>query len=404
MNLALEISRRYLFSKKTTNVINIITGIAAVGISIGTAALLLVLCVFNGFEDLVIGLMGDFNPDVKITPTVGKTFAIDTTQLQKIRGLAGVSSASVSLEEIAFFQYAGTQDFGIIKGVDADYQNVTKLDSAVKEGHYALQRKDTYFAVVGAGIRNKLAINIDNPLEALSVFMAKREEVGPLEPQFRSDRMMPVGTFSIQQDFDNQYIITALPLVQQLLAQPNQASAMEVKLKKSSDKKTLQEIRTILGKKFTAKDKFQQNEAFLKIMNVEKWMSFVILCLTLILVAFNLVGALWMIALDKNKDISILKTMGMEDNEVRNTFLGIGFWLIGFGLIGGFLIAGLLYFLHKTIGLVPIPDGFLVDKYPAEMRISDFLVVGITVLLIGILAAIPAAMKAKSIPAMVDSN
>ena len=193
MNLALEISRRYLFSKKTTNVINIITGIAAVGISIGTAALLLVLCVFNGFEELVVGLMGNFNPDVKITPSIGKTFVIDTVQLAKIRGLEGVSAASVSLEEIAFFQYAGTQDFGIIKGVDNNYKNVTQLDSAVKEGHYALQRGDAYYAVVGAGIRNKLAINVDNPLEPLSVFMAKREETGPLEPQFRSSMNYEFG-------------------------------------------------------------------------------------------------------------------------------------------------------------------------------------------------------------------
>jgi lipoprotein-releasing system permease protein len=404
MNLALEISRRYLFSKKTTNVINIITGIAAVGISIGTAALLLVLCVFNGFEELVIGLMGNFNPDVKITPTLGKTFVIDSVQLAKIRGLEGVVAASVSLEEIAFFQYAGTQDFGIIKGVDGNYQNVTQLDSAIKEGHYALQRGEAFYAVVGAGIRNKLAINIDNPLEPLSVFMAKREAVGPLEQQFRSDKMMPIGTFSIQQDFDNQYVISSLPMVQQLLAQPNQASAIEVKMKKSTDKKTLQMIRDILGEKFVAKDKFQQNEAFLKIMNIEKWMSFVILCLTLVLVAFNLVGALWMIAMDKKKDISILKSMGMEDTQVRNTFLSIGFWLIGFGVIGGFLLAILLYFLHQSFGLVPIPEGFLVDKYPAQIRAFDFIVVGITVLLIGILAAIPAALKAMSIPAMVRED
>ena len=404
MNLALEISRRYLFSKKTTNVINIITGIAAVGISIGTAALLLVLCVFNGFEELVVGLMGNFNPDVKITPTIGKTFVIDSVQLAKIRGLEGVSSASVSLEEIAFFQYAGTQDFGIIKGVDNNYKDVTQLDSAIKEGHYALQRGEAFYAVVGAGIRNKLAINVDNPLEPLSVFMAKKEDTGPLEQQFRSDRMLPIGTFSIQQDFDNQYVISSLPMVQQLLAQPNQASAIEVKMKNSTDKNTIQAIRNILGEKFTVKDKFQQNEAFLKIMNIEKWMSFVILCLTLVLVAFNLVGALWMIAMDKKKDISILKSMGMEDIEVRNTFLGIGFWLIGFGILGGFILAILLYILHQQIGLVPIPEGFLVDKYPAQMRPIDFIVVGITVLLIGILAAIPAALKAKSTPAMIRED
>jgi lipoprotein-releasing system permease protein len=401
MNLALQISRRYLFSKKTTNVINLITGIAAVGIAVGTAALVLILCVFNGLEVLVSSMMGNFNPDLKITPTLGKTFAIDSTQLAKLRSIKGVEKISFSLEEIAFFQYGGTQDFGIIKGVDSEYKNVTQLDSAIREGFYALQKGDNYFAVVGAGLRNKLGINVDNPLEPLNIYMVKKEEVGALDNQFRSAQAKPIGTFSIQQDFDNQYIITSLPLAQELLAQPNRASAIEVKLQNNIDKNTIEAVRNLLGKDFIVKDKYQQNEAFFKIQNIEKWMSFVILSLMLVMVAFNLVGALWMIAMDKKKDISILKSMGMDDLQIRNTFFGVGLWLIGVGVLAGFALALLVYGLHQYTNIFPNPEGFIVDKYPAELRFSDFVVVGLTVFSIGMLAAIPAAIRAKNTPAMI---
>jgi lipoprotein-releasing system permease protein len=403
MNLALSIARRYLFGVKKTNTINIITGIAAVGISIGAAALLLVLCVFNGFEMLVIGLMGTFNPDVKILPATGKTFTIDSVQIAQLKKTQGVDNLTITLEEIAFFNYAGNQDFATIKGVDADYKKVTALPSAIKEGKYLLETDNRYFAVVGAGIRNKLGINVDNPLEPLTVYMAKREEVGPLEQQFRTNQMLPIGTFSIQQDFDNQYVIASLAMVQGLLNQPNQASSIEVKLHRPTDKKAIDELRKILGEKFIVKDKFQQNEAFLKIMNIEKWMSFVILTLTLILVAFNLIGALWMIVLDKKTDISILKSFGMSNLQVRNIFLGVGIWLVGMGLLVGLILGISLYLLHKKIGIIPVPEGFLIDSYPAELRFSDIMIVSVTVFLIGILAAVPAALKAKNMPSTLSA-
>jgi lipoprotein-releasing system permease protein len=401
MQLPLYISRRYLFSKKSTNAINIITGIATLGIAVGTAALILILCVFNGFEDLISNMMGNFNPDVKIIAAKGKSFELDSTKILALRAVAGVEDVAVSLEEIAFFEYAGTQDFGIIKGVDKNYADVTNLTSAIQEGRFLTEDRDQFYAVVGAGIRNKLSVNVENPIEPLSIFTAKREEAGPLEQQFRQQVAMPIGTFAIQQDFDNQYVITSLDLVQRLLSQTNQASALEIKLKNSSDKTALANIRALFNEGFVVKDKYQQNESYLKIMNVEKWMSFAIVCLTLILVAFNMIGSLWMIVLDKKKDISILKAMGMNNVQVRNIFLGTGFWLVIFGMLSGFLLSILLYVYHKNIGLVPVPEGFMMDSYPASMRWFDFITVGITVIAIGVIASIPAARKAMSISALV---
>ena len=400
MQLPLYISRRYLFSKKSTNAINIITGIATLGIAVGTAALILILCVFNGFEDLITNMMGNFNPDVKIIAAKGKSFDLDSAKILVLRNINGVEDVAVSLEEIAFFEYAGTQDFGIIKGVDKNYAEVTNLKSAIQEGRFLTEDRDQFYAVVGAGIRNKLSVNVENPMEPLSIFTAKREEAGPLEQQFRQQVAMPIGTFSIQQDFDNQYVITSLDLVQRLLSQTNQASALEIKLKNSTDKTALSNIRNLFNEGFIVKDKYQQNESYLKIMNVEKWMSFAIVCLTLILVAFNMIGSLWMIVLDKKKDISILKAMGMNNLQVRNIFLGTGFWLVILGMLSGFLLSIVLYVYHKNIGLVPVPEGFMMDSYPASMRCFDFVTVGITVITIGIIASIPAARKAMSISAM----
>lgn len=401
ISLPLFISRRYLFSKKSTNAINIITTIAMVGIAVGTAALILILSVFNGFEDLISTMMGNFNPDVKVIAAKGKTFVIDSTQLKALRDIEGVADVAISLEEVAFFQYAGAQDFGIIKGVTNNYDKIVNLDSTLQEGRFLTEDADNYYAIVGAGLRNKLAINVDNPLEPLSIYMAKREQSGALDQQFRQQVALPIGTFAVQQEFDNQYIITSIALAQRLLAQTNQASAYEIKLKTRQDQKTITAIRNFLGNNFTIKDRYQQNEAFLKIMNVEKWMSFAIVSLMLILIAFNMIGSLWMIVLDKKKDISMLKAMGMDDKQVHHTFLSTGFWLVMMGLIVGFLLAILLYIYHKNIGLIPVPEGFVMDTYPASMRWYDFITVGVTVIAIGLIASIPAARKAATIPALV---
>jgi lipoprotein-releasing system permease protein len=400
LQLPFYISGRYLFSRKSTNAINIITGIATLGISVGTAALILILTVFNGFEDLVNGMMGNFNPDVAITPASGKTFRADSTGIAALKGIKGVKAVGLSLEEVAFFEYAKIQDFGIIKGVSKNYDQIVNIDSTIQEGLFKTEDRDNYYAVVGAGLRNKLAVNVENPLEPLSVFMAKSEETGAAEQQFRQQVAMPIGVFSVQQEFDNQYVISSLEMVQRLLAKKDEVSAYEVKLERKDDRQTIDDIRQLMGSEFVVKDRFQQNAAFLKIMNVEKWMSFAIVSLMLVLIAFNMIGSLWMIVLDKKNDIAVLKSMGMNDRTVRNIFLGTGLWVIGIGMAFGFLLSVILYLYHKQVGLIPVPEGFMMDTYPASMRVIDFFIVGCTVVLIGVIASIPAARKAMSIKAL----
>ncbi len=385
---------------RNVNAINIISGISVFGISVGTAALILVLSVFNGFEELISGLFGAFNPDVKITPARGKTFIPDDTLLLQLSEVDGVLKVSKSLEEVAFFEYKGSRDFGIIKGVDEVYSQVTRIDSTIREGKMEFKKGDRQQAVLGIGMRNKLSVNIDDEFTPVTVYMAKksRSNVKPFKKRF----VYPVGTFVIQQDFDNQYILCSLGFVQRLLDAKGQISALEVSFQPDADQAaTLTAIRKLMGSDFIVKDRYQQDEAFLKLMNLEKWMSFAILSLTLVLVAFNMIGSLWMIVLDKKKDIAILKSMGTTNRSIRNIFINQGLLLSLLGMVIGFTVATVLYFSQKYFGIVPIPEGFVVNAYPISMQLPDFFAVTLTVLVIGFLASLPPALRAARVSALI---
>ncbi len=401
MNLPLKIARRYLFAKKSTNAINVITGISVFGLALGTAALVLVLAVFNGFEKLIMGMMSNFNPDVKITATKGKTFVTDTLKISQLRQLNGVVLLSETLEEIAFFEYDKSQAFGTLKGVDDNFHRINHIDTTIREGEYLLIDEQADYAVLGGGMRNQLGVYESSFSTPLSIYMPKREGGGGAFSQpFTKRFLYPKGAFVIQTEFDNQYVLTNIDFMRDLLDAPNEVSAYEIKLKTGENaKQTLTDIRRIMGEGFTVKDRYQQDEAFMKVMNVEKWMSYAILGLTILLVAFNMVGALWMIVLEKQKDITILKSMGATEKLIRNIFLNEGLLMCLTGLISGFVIAMGLYAYHVYAdgGLVPLPPGFATDRYPVALKFSDFIVVAITVISIGMLASLPAASRAMRV-------
>ena len=401
MALAWRIARRYLFSKRSTNAIHIITGIAVFGIAVGAAALLLVLSVFNGFEDLITGMYNSFNPDLKITPTQGKTFPADPAFLSRIRAVPGVKDISCTLEEVAFFEYKNSQDFGTLKGVDTNYIKVSSVDSMVREGVFRLEQEDRSYAVLGLGMRNKLNVNVDDVFSPLAVYMPKRKETAALEQAFRKRFVYPAGTFVIQQEFDNQYIITNLEAARELLGYEDEVSALEIRLEAGATPQSVQSvISTQLGPEFTVKNRYQQEETFMRLMQVEKWMSFAIVSLMMLMVSFNLIGALWMIVLEKQPDISILKSMGGTDRLVRNIFLLEGILLCIIGIVAGFLLSGGIYVAQKQLGIVSIPGNLVIDSYPISMRFSDLPVVAATVLGIGLLASLPPALRAVRVPAL----
>lgn len=401
MNFPLLIARRYLFAKRSTNAINIITGISVLGVAIGTAALLLVLSVFNGFEDLLSGLFGHFNPEIKVAPAKGKTFGIDSLVLAKVRGLDGVEIVSETLEEIAFFEYEGSQDFGVLKGVDRFFAEVNRIDSTIREGRYIFQTEDRNCAVLGAGMARKLSVNVENFAVPLTVYMPAEQRGGILDKPFKARIVYPMGSFAIQQEFDNQYILAGLDFAREVMGVSDSiVSSLEIKCKQGANVADVKaRISGVLGPRFTVKDHYEQNEAFFKVMNLEKWMGFAITSLMLILMAFNTLGALWMIVLDKQKDISVLKSMGATDQNVRAIFLLEGLLLTLLGMVIGLLLAMILYYLQKTFGIIAVPPGFLVESYPIAMRLHDFLPVVATVVSIGMLASLAPARRAEKVPA-----
>ena len=397
MNLSLRVAWRYIFGKKSTNVINVISAISVLGLAVGTAALILVLSVFNGLSVLISGMFGAFNPDLLVLPAQGKNIAIDSPLVNKLQSVEGVIAISAILEELALFENEGVQAFGKIKGVDNQYDQVSRIGGYLYTGELKFMDGDIPLGVLGIGIADRLGVNIYDPFANILAYAPKRDRRGAMDKPFKSMLLKPGGLFLIQQEFDNEYILCDLEFAQSLLELPGQISAYELKLQPEKSKQAISDIGRILGANYRMKDRYQQDEAFLKIQNLEKWIGYIILTLTLILVSFNLIGAIWMILREKVLDISIFRAMGLNNKQIGRIFVYMGLLLGGLGAGAGVVLALFIYWLQITYGLVTIPDGFAVSTYPVDLSWWDVVVVACTVLFIGLLAGLPAAKRASGI-------
>ena len=401
MRFPLNVALRYLFGKKSTNAINIITGVSIVGIGVGTAALILVLSVFNGFESLLASLMNTVNADLKISPERGKTFIPDSNMLDALATLPGVESISLTLEETAMIEYEGNQDFCVLKGVDDNYKITTTIDSAIIQGEFKLHDGDIQYLVMGGGLSNRLNVNVRNVFKPVTVYTPKKKR-GPADAPFKRRDAYPIARFSIKQDYDYTYVFSSLEFARELLSLPRSVSAIELNTSPDFPGKSFQEqIGEIVGEGYQILDRYEQNDALFKLMRVEKWLSYAIAGLTLFIVSFNLIGALWMIVLDKKQDLSILKAMGATSAQIYRLVLYEGLLVSGVGIVAGVALALILYALQVTIGIVRFPEGFVVEAYPVVLQWTDFLVVGLTVLGIGYLASVLPARRGSLITAYV---
>jgi lipoprotein-releasing system permease protein len=395
------IARRYLFSKKTTNAINLITGISIAGITVGMAALILELAVFNGFESLLAGLFNKFNPDIKITATSGKFFESDSLIKTKLLNIEGVLHVSEVLEEVALFDHEDNIAFASIKGVDANYLNVNNIKSTIISGEFDPGHKGDPGAIIGVNLKNRLGISIQNPLSNLKIFVPRTKRRTILDQPFKSAYLRPTGAFAFQHEHDNQYIFSDLSFVENLLNKQGQRSAYEVSVDNgASIAKIKSDMSEMLGSEYLIQNRMEQDAAFFRLMNLEKWMFYALFCLTLVLIAFNMIGALWMIVLDKKKDISVLKALGADSNTIYRIFMNEGLLISGIGVIVGSVLALALYWYHTQYGLIAIPDGFIVDRYPMKLIWTDFVIASITMLCIGLLASWMPARKARKISAI----
>jgi len=408
MMLNIEIAKRYLFGKKSTNAINYITWISVLGIAIGTAALILILSVFNGFQSFISGMYNAFNPDLKITPYEGKYFEVTDSQLASIISIDGVIGVSRTVEEVALFEYKDIQKPGMIKGVDQYYRSVTGLDSAITRGTYPRLEGDVNYCLVGRVMSVNLSINPNDKLTPMTVYMPLREKksvMSKMGKEFKSLSVYPAGVFTVSGDTDAQYVVASISFVNKLLGQKDQISALELALSPDHDDGEVKAaIAAVLGDGFVQKNRYEQDAAFLRIMNIEKWISFLIVSMVLLIIAFNMVGSLWMMVLEKKKDIAILRSMGYDTSHIRGIFMWEGMLISTIGIAIGITIALVLYFLQKQYGLVGIPDGFMIDAYPIDIQWSDFVVVIFTVLTIGGLASLLPAIRAGQVTASVRAE
>jgi lipoprotein-releasing system permease protein len=392
MNLTFFIAKKYFFSRKSPRAVNIISLISVIAVAFGTSALIIVLSVFNGFETLVKSLYNSFDPDIKITSAEGKTFSSDVVPVEKLKKIQGVNFIVPVIEENTLLRYHDKQYIATIKGVTSDFAKMSGLDTMITDGQMLLQSGDTNFAVVGSGIAYNLNLNIGDFQPQLDMFVPKREAQVSIstEDAFNRGYIMPAGVFSIQQDFDTKYILVPLRFSQEITGYDKDITALEIGLKSDADKeKTQAEIKTLLGNNFLVRDRFQQHELLYKIMRSEKWAVYLILTLILIIAIFNLAGSLTMLILSKQKDISVLQSMGAPVSLIRKIFLGDGMMITFSGAAIGIILGWLICWLQLRYGFVPLGSSgsFVISQYPVEMQLQDFIYVLLTVLTIGFAAA-----------------
>jgi lipoprotein-releasing system permease protein len=396
---------RYFRAKKSTNAINIIAWVSMSAIVVGAASLILVLSVFNGFEDLVKSLYTSFYPDLKLTPASGKTLTLTKTQLDQLRSVKGVRAFSLIVQDQAVLINGNNPPSSpYLKGVDSNFTKVSGVAEKIDRGAFSLGTAEQPLAVLGSGIDYALGIEPDRSLQPLDVYLFKRGgpdyTVDPLA-SYSHATIATSGEFRIQQDFDDHYVITNLEFLKQLMGlKPDEYSGVELAVTDPLQVTAVQQsITQLLGKAYKLQTRYEQNQNLYNVMGTEKWVIYIVLTLILIVSAFNMVGALTMLVWDKQKDIYVLKALGANNRLIRRIFLSEGVLLALMGGITGIGLAALICELQLKFKLIPLQGGtFLIDYYPVKMVISDFLLVFSTILVVAILASWIPARKAAATP------
>lgn len=392
LSFSFRIARRYLFSKKSHNAINIISGISATGVAVGTMALVVVLSVFNGFGSLISEMYSAFDPDLKITLAQGKTFDVNTPAFSEIKKLKSVAVFTQVVEENALLKFKDKQMPVTIKGVSDDFEKMTRIDSIMYDGKFQLYDGGFERAVVGSGVAAILGLNA-HFIDPLYIYAPKRtSEINLLNPEnsFNQEGTFVSGIFSVKQlEYDDHYVLVSIRLARRLFEyDANTVTSVELKLANNADKDNVQEqIKSILGKRFNVLNRYEQQADFFKIMKIEKWMTFLILCFILLIASFNIIGSLSMLIIDKKADIVTLRNLGADNHLIKQIFLFEG-WLISIvGAVSGIFIGTLLCLLQEYFGLLKLGSNYVVDAYPVVTNATDILLVFVTVLLMGFVAA-----------------
>ena len=395
MNFPFYIARRYLFSRKSTHVINIISAISVTGVTVATMALVVTLSVFNGFHDLVASLFTAFDPQLKVAPAKGKAVAADEPALEKIKALPQIQVATETVEDVALAVYGERQTMVTIKGVQDNFDSLTHVREILQgDGTYELQAADLSYGILGIRVAEILGMGYSFKYP-LRIFAPRRDgQLDMFNPEecFYADELYSPGVlFCVKQaKYDKNYILTNIHFARRLFDMQGMVSALELRLKPGSNFEAVKsEIKEIAGDRFTVKDRFEQQEDTFNIMKIEKLMAFSFLTFILVVACLNIIGSLSMLMIDKKKDVVTLRNLGASDRQIVRVFLFEGRMISVAGAVIGILVGLLLCWLQQQYGLVKLGGSdasFIVNAYPISVHYLDVFLVFLTVVAVGWLA------------------
>ncbi|MBQ7878690.1 MAG: ABC transporter permease [Bacteroidaceae bacterium] len=408
MNLSLYIARRYLFSKKSHQVINIISGVAVAGVALATMAMVCTLSVFNGFTDIVAGQFTAFDSELKITASNGKTFNRNNENIRKIESLPGIQTVTAIIEDKAMIQYGGRQVMATIKGVEENFVQLTEIEHALHgNGSFVLQDSTFSYAVLGAELISNLncGIYFTTPLEIYAPKRGSRVNITNPAANFKKDYLHSSGLVFVtnQSKYDANYILTSIDFTRKIFArEEGEVSSVELRFKADTDKKQLEkEIKYILGNDYTVENRYEQQKDIFKIMEIEKFISYIFLSFIMLVACFNIIGSLSMLIIDKKKDVETLRALGANDKLITRIFVTEGAMISFAGASLGVILGIIICLAQQHFGLLTFGDAaseFVVSSYPVRLITSDIITVLATVIIVGLFAvALPARTLIKRI-------
>ena len=394
MRLASFIAGRYLFARKSHNVINVISAISVVGMAIGTAALTIILSIYNGFDSLVRDMMGNLEPDILITPSKGKVFVPEGECYDWIYAQESVASMCTVLQEQVFISYDGHQGVAIAKGMDAIAQEESPIRENIRDGKFEFRHGDIPEGVVGVGLAYKMGINPKFLAPIQLYYPSRTRKLSPSSPSSSIEyiNIWPSGLFSINSEIDNSYILLDIDKMRELLEYSGEeVSAVEIRMKDGCEarelKRVMDGISERLGEDFTVSDRFRQNESLYKMMKYEKASIYLILIFVILIIGLNIHASLSMLIIEKREDISTLRAMGAGEKLIRRVFVLEGWFISLLGLAIGLLMGLAFCLLQQRFGLISMPGNFVIQAYPVVLKGSDLLITAFSVAILGYLIA-----------------
>lgn len=390
MNTPLFIAKRYLFSKKSVNAINIISGISTLGVLIGSAALIIILSVFNGFELLILNMYSSFTPEIRIEPKVGKSFELPADLEEYLSQQEGIAHYTEVLQEKVLLRYGQNQYIANLKGENMRAVPEAVADSLLFQGKFVLKEKETNYAVVGAAIQAYLGINLKNDQKEISIYSPRKGVINSLNPaeEFNLRSIPLAGILMAQPVFDN-VIIVPLSFARDVLDEPDRMSAVEIYVDKDADPQYIERsLIRLFGDQFLIKNRAQQNPTLYKVLNSEKWAIFFILTFVLIIAIFNIIGSLTMLVIDKKRDIAVLKSLGASDSFIKKIFFSEGMFISLLGCVVGMILGLSFCLLQQEYGLIKMDEAALVTSvFPISIKVTDFILVFATVTTVAFIAS-----------------